>query len=146
MNLFYFLQNYYDGNNYTNGNSSTATFNNVFVNPCVPLTFGWTINSELGDVLVDSVTFILTGLDQLQGGDIVFYPNPTSGKVVLDFETIRQNVSLQITDILGKLVIFQYEFKQILKKEISISSLKSGSYIFMINVDGKKYSEIIFKQ
>ncbi len=118
----------------------------MFVNPCIPLTFTSTINSELGDVFIDSVTFIITGLSQLEQADILIFPNPTSGIIVLDFETVRQNVSLQITDILGKKVFSQYQFKQILKKEISISTLKSGSYIFMINADDIKYSKIIFKQ
>ena len=135
-----------DGNNYTNGNFSTATFYNVFVNPCVPLTFTSTINSELGDVFIDSITFIITGLSQFEQSAILIFPNPTSGKIVLDFETVRQNVSLQITDLLGKKVFSQYQFKQIMKKEISISSLISGSYVFIINADGIKYSKIILKQ
>ncbi|MEE2699834.1 MAG: T9SS type A sorting domain-containing protein [Bacteroidota bacterium] len=135
-----------DGNNYTNGNSSTATFNNVFVNPCTPLTFDWTINSELGDVLIDSVTFILTGLCYFDETDIMLYPNPTSGKIVLDFKRISEKVNIRITDISGKSVLTQYEFRKIDKKEISISFLRSGSYIIMIDIDGIKYSKIILKQ
>ena len=41
-------QSVLDGNNYTLGNSSTITFENLFVNPCTNLVFTTTINSELG--------------------------------------------------------------------------------------------------
>ena len=45
-----------DGNNVTQGNSSSVTFNNIFVNPGAgTLTFTSVINSEIGDV--DTQTF-----------------------------------------------------------------------------------------
>ena len=46
-----------DGNNFTLGNSSTITFDNLFVNPCSTLIFTTTINSELGDVDNQTITY-----------------------------------------------------------------------------------------
>ena len=39
----------FDGNNYTSGNMSSITFENLFINPCGILTFTTSINSELGN-------------------------------------------------------------------------------------------------
>jgi hypothetical protein len=47
-----------DGNNITSGNSQVLTFSNVFVNPSSgPLVFTTTIDSELGDLDVQSFSF-----------------------------------------------------------------------------------------
>ena len=46
-----------DGNNFTLGNSSTITFENLFVNPCTNLVFTTTINSELGDTDIQTISY-----------------------------------------------------------------------------------------
>ena len=49
-----------DGNSSTNGYASTATFNNLFVNPnTTSLNFTTTITSELGDVDVQSSSYLI---------------------------------------------------------------------------------------
>ena len=49
-----------DGNNVTQGNSSSVTFYNLFVNPGPGiLTFTSTINSEIGDVDVQTFPFTI---------------------------------------------------------------------------------------
>ena len=60
-----------DGNNVTLGNSSSVTFNNIFINPgSGVLTFTSTINSEIGDVDVQTFPFTITCLNLDCNGDI----------------------------------------------------------------------------
>ena len=60
-----------DGNNVTQGNSSSVTFDNIFVNPgSGPLTFTSVINSETGDVDTQNFLFnIVCGQTCPQLGD-----------------------------------------------------------------------------
>ncbi len=52
-----------DNNNVTSGNSQSVTFNNIFINPASGiLTFTSTINSELGDVDLQSFPFTIVCL------------------------------------------------------------------------------------
>ncbi|MDA9656370.1 hypothetical protein N9S96_01745, partial [Flavobacteriales bacterium] len=52
-----------DGNTTTNGNTSTATFSNLFYNPLSPsVVFSSTITSELGDVDNQTFSFTLSGV------------------------------------------------------------------------------------
>ena len=58
LGVLIFAQTVPDNNNYTSGNTQSATFFNVFVNPqATTLTFTSTIDSELGDVDVQSTSF-----------------------------------------------------------------------------------------
>ena len=60
-----------DGNNVTSGNSQSVTFTNVFFNPGAgTLTFTTTINSELGDVDVQSFPFNIVCLSVDCNGDV----------------------------------------------------------------------------
>ena len=57
-----------DGNNVTAGNSSSVTFDNIFINPGPGvLTFTSTINSEIGDVDVQTFLFTIVCLCQPNG-------------------------------------------------------------------------------
>jgi len=60
-----------DGNNFTNGNSQTVTFTNVFVNPGAgSLVFTTSLDSELGDQDIQSFSFTIACLSIcLQLGD-----------------------------------------------------------------------------
>ena len=53
----------FDGNNYTSGNMSSITFENVFINPCGVLTFTTSINSEFGDTDIQSFNLTITPLN-----------------------------------------------------------------------------------
>ena len=65
-----------DGNNYTLGNSSTITFENLFVNPCTNLVFTTTINSELGDTDIQTISYSITSVIEKITQNILVYPNP----------------------------------------------------------------------
>ncbi len=60
-----------DNNNVTSGNSQSVTFNNIFINPASGiLTFTSTINSELGDVDLQSFPFTIVCLSVDCNGDV----------------------------------------------------------------------------
>ncbi len=67
------------------------------------------------------------------------YPNPNNGNFTLEFDEIKQNVIIEISDITGKLIYnknVDFPFK---RKELNISNLKNG--VYLINI---KTNEISF--
>ncbi len=68
---------------------------------------------------------------------VVLYPNPTTDIVYL---TIDQESSILVYDLLGKIV------KNLPKanyKEIVVSDLNPGTYLFVISIEGKKITKTI---
>lgn len=124
-----------DNNNYTNGNLSSVTFNNLFVNPCVPLIFTSTINSELGDVDVQTISFVISSFSEFDGFNVSVRPNPSVGKVVLEMSNIIPgDYKIIIRNIIGQEIYSNKErLKGSYKKHIDISSYGSGTYLISIS-------------
>tara|TARA_B100000963_G_scaffold113286_2_gene98640 strand:- start:26842 stop:28908 length:2067 start_codon:yes stop_codon:yes gene_type:complete len=70
----------FDGNNYTSGNMSSITFENLFINPCGILTFTTSINSELGQTDVQSFDFTLSVLSS--NNNFLQIPNKSLVRIV----------------------------------------------------------------
>ena len=70
----------FDGNNYTSGNMSSITFENLFINPCGILTFTTSINSELGQTDVQSFDFTLSVLSS--NNNFLEIPNKSLVRIV----------------------------------------------------------------
>ena len=79
---------------------------------------------------------------------IHIYPNPSSEKVVVDFDEWRnENVKVRISDITGK-ALFHSELKKShyeQKLEISLVGLDSGIYLISISDDLNTYTEKVVK-
>ena len=75
----------FDGNNYTSGNMSSITFENVFINPCGVLTFTTSINSEFGDTDVQSFSY-----------------NISSVSNIINFNASSKKYLVKIIDLLGR--------------------------------------------
>tara|TARA_B100001250_G_scaffold125620_1_gene106843 strand:+ start:3724 stop:7746 length:4023 start_codon:yes stop_codon:yes gene_type:complete len=135
-----------DGNNYTSGNMSSVFFDNVFINPCIPLVFTTTINSELGDVQITTFNFSITALYDIITDDIKIYPNPTQDRVVVDFNRKISSFSLSLYDMLGKNTYYKDRFYDLSSKEISFGSLSGGTYLLIMDVDGVMYQHQIIIQ
>ena len=58
------------------GNSSTITFENLFVNPCTNLVFTTTINSELGDTDIQTISYYYSVIEKITQ-NILVYPIQT---------------------------------------------------------------------
>ena len=135
-----------DGNNYTQGNMSSITFINSFINPCGPLTFTTTINSELGDVDNQSFNFLITSINNTSNYNFKIYPNPTNGNFNVVFNEKQQTVNIKIMDVLGKKIYYNNSFINILSKNISLENIPQGSYIVIIKTNNKIFSEVLIYQ
>ena len=59
----------FDGNNYTSGNMSSITFEDIFINPCGMLTFTTSINSELGQTDVQIFDYLISSISSINNTD-----------------------------------------------------------------------------
>jgi len=71
----------------------------------------------------------------------VLYPNPTSGKFILDINSNHTaSLSLKILDVTGR-VIYQKEKMTKGKSEIDLSGTPSGVYVLLLNGASGTYSQ-----
>ena len=133
-----------DGNSYTSGNMNSVTFNNVFINPCVPLIFTTTIDSELGDTDIQVLNFVVSSIDE-KISKINVYPNPVDNILNLEYDDIA-DIDVIIYNLNGNKVISKYQFTSSKKESIDVSYLKSGVYFLEISYnDNKEYIRFVKK-
>ena len=80
----------FDGNNYTSGNMSSITFENLFINPCGILTFTTSINSELGQTDVQTFDYTLSVLSS----DINFLETSTDKNLIRIVDLLGRNTKV----------------------------------------------------
>lgn len=68
------------------------------------------------------------------------YPNPASDVVNIQLEQAINNVSVMITDVVGKQVVNQ----PLQNNTVSVNSLPAGIYIIHLNADGMQYAPVKF--
>ncbi|MEN8224373.1 MAG: T9SS type A sorting domain-containing protein [Bacteroidota bacterium] len=88
-------------------------------------------------------------MEQLIELDARIYPNPTTGKLVVEVSDVEETVKIMVFNVLGNI---QYEDEadpgkeSFVKQEIDLSSLARGVYIIKLQTNkGLKVSEIILK-
>ena len=127
-----------DGNNYTLGNSSTITFENLFVNPCTNLVFTTTINSELGDTDIQTISYSITSVIEKITQNILVYPNPNFGIFTLEFNNLNsENIEISIYNSTNSLISLE-RISNIYtenSKTFDISNYSRGVYIIRIVTD-----------
>ena len=138
-----------DGNNYTLGNSSTITFENLFVNPCTNLVFTTTINSELGDTDIQTILYSITSIIEKITQDLLVFPNPNFGIFTLEFNNLNsENIEISIYNSINSL-IFVERLSNIYtenSKIFDISNYSKGVYIIRIATDDYDiYKKIILQ-
>ena len=135
-----------DNNNYTNGNMSSITLNNVFVNPCFPLVFTSTINSELGDIDVQIINFSISSFDEIGSFNVLIHPNPSNGRVTLEMSNvISGNYVIEIRNLLGiKVYDEKVKIQDVYKINIDISNYGAGTYLISVyNFKGRLTKKLI---
>ncbi|MDC0204656.1 T9SS type A sorting domain-containing protein [Flavobacteriales bacterium] len=132
-----------DSNNYTSGNMSSITFNNCFINPCGTLTFTSTINSELGDIDIQTFSFLITSNINNYVENVKIFPNPTTDEIIIDFNRIQKEVKITVTDLLGKKIYIHSTYLNVKRKNVSFSNLPKGAYLVLLESFEKRYSEIV---
>ena len=126
-----------DGNNFTLGNSSTITFDNLFVNPCSTLIFTTTINSELGDVDNQTITYNITSIIESDIKNLLIYPNPNFGKFTLEFyNSNSENIVISIYNNLNSLILKErvFNFYGLYSKTFDLSNFSKGMYIIKVSL------------
>ena len=127
-----------DGNNYTLGNSSTITFENLFVNPCTNLVFTTTINSELGDTDIQTISYNITSVIEKITQDLLVYPNPNFGIFTLEFNNLNsENIEISIYNSINSLIYMERisNINTENSKTFDISNYSKGIYIIRIVTD-----------
>ena len=78
------------------------------------------------------------------------YPNPVDKELRLQINTNKyEKISIQLTDLLGKVIIETGSFNTIdnyFEKTMNIESIESGIYIVKINISGQSYMKKIIKK
>lgn len=74
--------------------------------------------------------------------NIRYYPNPTTGRLLLEFRDVQNSTAiLRLTDLSGKLV--QTEMARNIKRshhQMELSHLAPGMYILSIDIDGRTHT------
>lgn len=100
--------------------------------------------TTMRDLILNNMT---AGLEQNAVQNISTYPNPASDFIIVNFEALQgAEMIMQITDLSGKTVMtFEKEKlnKGLIQKQIDISKLPIGSYLFSIQMNGTLISEKI---
>ena len=134
-----------DGNNYTSGNMNSVTFDNVFINPCIPLVFTSTITSELGDTDFQTFNFIVSKINEIIS-EFIIYPNPVLNTLNINLDNNSAEFSVSIYDVGGKVIFSNYKFPRSIKVSIDVSHLTSSMYLLVVSTEGKIESKTFYKE
>ncbi|MFZ7144954.1 MAG: T9SS type A sorting domain-containing protein, partial [Bacteroidota bacterium] len=119
--------------NYTSSTSSSAIVRVNAINSCGA--------SQPGTVIVNVNLFCRTAADEtvnMLSGELSAYPNPTSGKVKVEFTSdIKANVVMAVTDLTGKIVIEEMitAIQGMNSKELDMENLAKGIYMLNLRTD-----------
>lgn len=115
-------------------------------------TFKATANGNYAVIINDngcigtSACFLITSLGIIENGfgkDLLLYPNPTSGNFSIDLGGILENITINITDLSGRLIQTKtYYHRQLINLILDESA---GVYILSIESTDKKGSFILIK-
>ncbi|MCW3787097.1 T9SS type A sorting domain-containing protein [Plebeiibacterium sediminum] len=83
------------------------------------------------------------GIDDAETIEVKLYPNPAYNVVSFSFSAANNKASIQIFDMLGK-VVLEKEISN--EQPINIESLNSGIYLYNIVVDGQTQSGKLYKK
>ena len=145
-----FSQTVPDGNNYTAGNMSSITFENLFVNPCIPLIFTSVINSELGDVDSQTVVFNLTEMYDINAvNGLTIFPNPSSNIFNIELNNLFvSSVQYEVFNSVGKLIFYDNlnDYPTNYIYSLDLNEYPRGLYLLKIRLeDNILYQKLILK-
>ena len=139
-----------DGNNFTEGNMSSVTFENLFVNPCTPLIFTSIINSELGAVDSTSIVFYPSLMINYNNiSEISIFPNPSQDVFNIKFTSLlRDNIQLQIINLVGEVIHMENIKNHIgeYRTSVNLDTYSSGIYLLEIQTTSGLISKKLLMQ
>ena len=101
-----------------------------------------TPSSVLGDTLNTSLAMNVVGclvsVDELDGGgEVIVYPNPTSGIVFVEIsDMFVQKAEVRVFDMTGRQILQYNDFKSNILS-LDMSGFNSGIYYIHIDINGK---------
>jgi hypothetical protein len=82
---------------------------------------------------------LTTGIDEMAGNKIHFYPNPTAGKFTINnINTQSKNFKLEIYNLLGERIYSNSGYVPQSSEEVDLSGSPKGVYIVKMN-NGEKF-------
>ena len=86
----------------------------------------------------DTVNVTIIGIEKFDGNNFSIYPNPSSGKIMIEFDD--ENIeSISVVNLLGEELFSKTLKNQISKIALDISNFADGVYYISLNSKGKKY-------
>lgn len=124
LNATSYVWNFGDGTNATGRNVTHQYTNNGTFNVSLEVTSSanCTSNSDK-NLTITGVGILTTTVENIQ-----FFPNPSNGIIYID-ATSEENVSLEISDMQGRLIKVVNELDTRKNKELDLTMLESGNYI-----------------
>ena len=97
------------------------------------------LNLEAPSKMYYSTKQIQLGVDikPISKSLINIYPNPVVDILKINLDKVYNSANIEILDITGKSILNQ---NLNIKKDVNVDKLINGSYIYMIELDGQKYS------
>lgn len=133
-------------------NTTTAidTVSGMWVKPNITGTYTYVVRQELEcsavkwDTVVVTVRDYDTGIGEVKSGklEIKFYPNPAQNKITIKSNKEREELSLSIVDLTGRVIIEQNVIIQNYSADMDLH-IADGAY--MINIRGNKRRTTIKK-
>ena len=106
------------------------------------------LDLEYKMVLLDdnstTVSKIVTQYNLIQDEDFVISPNPSKDKLNIKFQSVNEDLKLEVFDVLGKL-IYRGEITQ-LESSVNVSNWKSGVYLVRISNNKITHTKRFIKQ
>ncbi|RLD58977.1 MAG: hypothetical protein DRJ05_07085 [Bacteroidetes bacterium] len=129
------------------GNISGSTTNELSISSVTyddAGTYDCNVTGSCGEVISDdAILSIITGTNEISEQELLFYPNPTKGKIY--FRNLNNSIQkLSICDITGKTIVEKTEFQQ--NETIDLSNFENGIYIISIQTDKEIYRTKVLKR
>ncbi len=91
-----------------------------------------------------TVSRLVTHYNLIQDEDFVISPNPSKDKLNIKFQSVNEDLNLEVFDVLGKL-IYRGEITQ-LESSVNVSNWKSGVYLVRISNNKITHTKRFIKQ
>jgi PKD repeat protein len=99
-----------------------------------------TVEDSNGCITSDTVTvYLASGVaSSSENEKIKVYPNPTSGKIVIEFSENINDINVTVLDVLGREITTAGRKKEKTKYLLNLSGNAAGIYFIHIMIDGQK--------
>ncbi len=99
-------------------------------------------NEHLCSSMSDPYDFVMSIIYNTAKNEIIIYPNPTNGKIIIKNEELKIN-KITITDITGKIIYLKTCNHMPQQTEIDLKDKSKGIYFIEIKTNKKTYKEKI---